>query len=180
MTLKVKSDFCATAEMTIESCCYCTDVDTDGSEHQRGIHISTSTLTGFLYAATKQVFLLIISHFLRLPFACILQKDTQHTLSDRWIIAVHSAYCIFQQIMLAQRSMMLLLGSFLLLLCPRTGKKMAKGQFCAFKYRFCKNKYKKFEIVSVFALNLVFLWVKQVHLCLDSGSYSMTCNHYNL
>lgn len=62
--------------------------------------------------------------------------------------------------MLAQRSMMLLLGSFLLFLCPRTGKKMAKGQFCAFKYRFCKNKYKntqKLEIVSVFALNLVFL-----------------------
>lgn len=142
MTLKVKSDFCATAEMTIESCCYCTDVDTDGSEHQRGIHISTSTLTGFLYAATKQVFLLIISHFLRLPFACIFQKDTKHTLSDRWIIAVHSAYCIFQQIMLAQRSMMLLLGYFLLFLCPRTGKKVAKGQFCAFKYRFCKNKYK--------------------------------------
>lgn len=128
--------------MTIESCCYCTDVDTDGSEHQRGIYISTSTLTGFLYAATKQVFLLIISNFLRLPFACILQKETTHTLSDRWLIAVHSASSIFQQIMLAQRSVMLLLSYFLLFLCPRTGKMMAKGQFCAFNYRFCKNKYR--------------------------------------
>lgn len=171
--------------MTIESCCYCTDVDTDGSEHQRGIHISTSTLTGFLYAATKQVFLLIISHFLRLPFACILQKDTKHTVSDRCIIAVHSAYCIFQQIMLAQRSMMLLLSSFLFFCFCVLGqvRRWLKDNSVPLNIDFAKTNtktHKKFEIVSVFALNLVFLWVKQVHLCLDSGSYSMTCNHYDL
>lgn len=171
--------------MTIESCCYCTDVDTDGSEHQRGIHISTSTLTGFLYAATKQVFLLIISHFLRLPFACILQKDTKHTLSDRWIIAVHSAYCIFQQIMLAQRSMMLLLGYFLFFSFCVLGqvRRWQKDNSVPLNIDFAKTNtkiHKELEIVSVFALNLVFLWVKQVHLCLDSGSYSMTCNHYDL